>query len=137
MQQQNQSSVIFSQRTDALSTALKISLRDLAPKIGISQAMLFAYRNNKYPISEKAWRKLEAAEEAVAKHDDFEALAGGKLDPDAYLDRYLNRTVRGVYLGMIHDWREQAAKLRAQADSLSQMADSYEEKLKGQKDSRK
>lgn len=39
-----------------------VSLRDLAAEIGISQAMLFAYRSGKHEPSLKAWRKLEAAE---------------------------------------------------------------------------
>lgn len=64
MQQKNQSSDVFSERTDALAAALHVSIRDLAERIGISQAMLFAYRGGKYPISEKAWKKLEAAEAA-------------------------------------------------------------------------
>lgn len=65
VQHQNQSIANFSERTDALASALKISLRDLAERIGISQAMLFAYRTGKQPISLKAWRKLEAAESGL------------------------------------------------------------------------
>lgn len=65
MQQKNQSSDVFSERTDALAATLHVSIRELAERIGISQAMLFAYRGGKYPISEKAWKKLEAAEAAA------------------------------------------------------------------------
>lgn len=65
MQHQNKSSSIFLERTDALAAALNVSIRELAERIGISQAMLFAYRSGKNPISEKAWRKLEEAEEAA------------------------------------------------------------------------
>lgn len=65
MQQKNQSSNVFSERTDALAATLHVSIRELAERIGISQAMLFAYRGGKYPISEKAWKKLEAAEAAA------------------------------------------------------------------------
>lgn len=39
-------------------------MRDLAGKIGISQAMLFAYRTGKSEPTLKALRKLDAAERA-------------------------------------------------------------------------
>jgi hypothetical protein len=40
-------------------------LADLPLKIGVSPSMMHAYRSGKYPISPKAWRKLEAAERAA------------------------------------------------------------------------
>lgn len=40
-------------------------MRDLAGKIGISQAMLFAYRSGKSEPTLKAFKKLEAAELAA------------------------------------------------------------------------
>jgi transcriptional regulator with XRE-family HTH domain len=52
----------FSERTDELAHRLRCSLRDLAGKIGISQAMLFAYRSGKSEPTLKALRKLQAAE---------------------------------------------------------------------------
>ena len=52
----------FSERTDALARFRNCSLRDLAGFIGISQAMLFAYRSGKSEPSLKVWRKLERAE---------------------------------------------------------------------------
>lgn len=52
----------FSERTDRLAERLGVSLRELSAEIKISQAMLFAYRTGKRPISVKAWAKLEAAE---------------------------------------------------------------------------
>jgi hypothetical protein len=39
-----------------------ISLRSLAPRLGLSLASLFGYRSGKIPISAKAWSKLEQAE---------------------------------------------------------------------------
>lgn len=60
----------FSQRTEVLSERLGCLLRDLPPKIGISDRMFYGYRSGSYPISSKAWRKLSAAERAAG-------LAGG------------------------------------------------------------
>lgn len=47
--------------------AEKLGIRavDLPEVVGLSKAMLFAYRKGKYPISWRAWRKLEAAERAA------------------------------------------------------------------------
>lgn len=39
-----------------------VSLRQLAPILGISPASLFGYRAGKIPISEKSWAKLESLE---------------------------------------------------------------------------
>ena len=55
----------YSERTEALAGRLRANLSDLPGKIGISAAMFYAYRTGKYPISLKAWRKLEAAEKAA------------------------------------------------------------------------
>ena len=65
MQQQNRSSSHFSQRTEILSEQLGLLLRDLPVRIGISDRMFYGYRSGSYPISDKAWRKLEAAERAA------------------------------------------------------------------------
>lgn len=45
-----------------MADRLGIPVVELPEIIGVSKAMLFAYRKGKYPISWKAWRKLEAAE---------------------------------------------------------------------------
>ena len=55
----------FSERTDELSRQIGCTMRDLAGKIGISQAMLFAYRSGKSEPTLKVFRKLEAAERAA------------------------------------------------------------------------
>ena len=52
----------FSDRTDILAQRLGCTLRDLGAKIGMSTAMVFAYRSGKNEISRKAWLKLEKAE---------------------------------------------------------------------------
>jgi hypothetical protein len=76
----------FLERTDRLAQKLGISLRSLAPVMGISVASLFGYRNGSIPISTKAWRKLEQVErdsEAPALESPF-AL---KEDPVEYQAR--------------------------------------------------
>ena len=47
-----------------LAERLRVPLRELGPRIGLSTSILFAYRNGSQPISEKAWSKLERAEGA-------------------------------------------------------------------------
>lgn len=44
-----------------------VSLRSLAPLMGLSVASLFGYRSGSIPISRKAWSKLEQFEEAILK----------------------------------------------------------------------
>ena len=65
LQAQNQNIGEFSERTDRLAEKLSLPLRELGDRIGVSTAMLFAYRSGKNPISVKAWRKLEQAEREV------------------------------------------------------------------------
>lgn len=62
MQEQFCSFRIFSQRTDALASALGLNLNELPEKIGISQRSLYGYRSGKYPVTAKALRKLREAE---------------------------------------------------------------------------
>lgn len=62
MQENICSSLQFSQRTDALASALGCRLVDLAGKIGISERSLFGYRKGDYPVTAKALRKLQSAE---------------------------------------------------------------------------
>lgn len=64
-QEKNRSNREFSQRTDGLARRLGVPLNDLEGSTGISSRMLYAYRKDGYPITRKAWAKLEAAE-AVA-----------------------------------------------------------------------
>lgn len=65
MQEENQNFSEYFERTRALAEKLGIPVVELPDHIGVSKAMLFAYRKGKYPISWKAWRKLEAAELAA------------------------------------------------------------------------
>jgi hypothetical protein len=53
------------ERTDILAARLGISLRSLAPRIDLSVASLFGYRNGSIQISTKGWGKLEQAERAA------------------------------------------------------------------------
>lgn len=65
MQEKSEKKSEFSERTEFLAKKLRINLSDLPPKIGVSNSQYHAYRSGKQPISEKAWRKLEAAERAA------------------------------------------------------------------------
>lgn len=76
MQRKNHSIQTFSERTDLLSERLGVSLRDLAPIIGISQAMLFGYRTGKYSPSNKALGKLMALEAKVEPESSPENMRG-------------------------------------------------------------
>jgi len=58
----NQTIIPFSDRVEQLAAHLGIGVKETASRIGISPAMLFAYKSGKNPISGKAWRKLEEAE---------------------------------------------------------------------------
>jgi hypothetical protein len=65
MQEKLESSAVFLERTDRLAAALGVTVSELPPVISLSNGMLFAYRKGRYPISRKAWIKLEAAERAA------------------------------------------------------------------------
>lgn len=52
----------FARRSDQLAEELGIRVSDLPGKLGISEDMLMGYRTGRYPISSRAWRKLNAAE---------------------------------------------------------------------------
>ena len=62
MQENFRSASHFSQRTESLAVALGVHLKELPSRLGFSERMLFGYRSGKYPITGKAWRKLEQAE---------------------------------------------------------------------------
>jgi hypothetical protein len=81
----------FCERTDLLATFLRLNVSDLPAKIEVSTSMFHSYRSGKQPISDKAWRKLEAAEaragigqplgadaESSGKVKDSGAAMGGK-----------------------------------------------------------
>jgi hypothetical protein len=65
MQQHFRSYSHFSQRTEILANHLGLMLGDLPALIGVSARMFYGYRTGKYPLTDKAWRKLEAAEETA------------------------------------------------------------------------
>jgi hypothetical protein len=65
-----------------------ISLRALAPAVGLSVASLFGYRNGSIPVSRKAWSKLEHLEKTVAdsrKTDKSATYEGSLNDFSSYL----------------------------------------------------
>ncbi|MDR1282213.1 MAG: hypothetical protein LBK99_15540 [Opitutaceae bacterium] len=55
----------FSDRTDALAHHLGIRIAELTDRLNLSRDSLMGYRTGRYPISAKAWRKLESAEMAA------------------------------------------------------------------------
>jgi hypothetical protein len=77
MQQKNRSPSHFSQLTEDLAARLGRQLGDLPPIIGISPRMFYGYRSGKYPITEKAWRKLAAAEDFAELRDASSAAIKG------------------------------------------------------------
>lgn len=58
----------FSHKTDELSLFLGINLQELPELLGFSLRMLNGYRSGAYPITEKAWLKLEKAEKEAGIH---------------------------------------------------------------------
>lgn len=52
----------FVKRTDALAVREGLNLSEIHGLLGISKAMVFAYRSGKSPITQKVWLKLESAE---------------------------------------------------------------------------
>lgn len=64
-QAKSENSTLFSEKSEILARELGIGLDALPARIGISKDMFYAYRTGRYPISGKAWRKLEAAEIAA------------------------------------------------------------------------
>jgi SOS-response transcriptional repressor LexA len=57
------------ERTDSLAARMGVSLRQLAGKIGISNALLFACRKGKTPLTNKTWSKLEHLEKQQSKKE--------------------------------------------------------------------
>ena len=92
----------FSERTGELAHHLRCSLRDLAEKIGISQAMLFAYRSGKSDPTLKVLRKLESAERLAGIGAAAEAVVPVVVPPP----------------GRLGEIRAQLASLQAEISTL-------------------
>lgn len=107
MQDKSENYSEFSESTERLAQKLGKNLNDLPPLIGISPAMFYAYRNGKYRISEKAWRKLRAAEAAAG------------LAPPAVVHTSID-------LDSATSMSEVVARLRSQAKQLNDLADDLE-----------
>ncbi len=65
---------LFLKRSDELAYKLRLSLRELAPKLGLSAGSFFGYRTGRVALSAKAWRKLEEVERRVAVTKAADAL---------------------------------------------------------------
>jgi hypothetical protein len=127
----------FSDRTDALAAHLQIRIAELTDRLGLSRDSLMGYRTGRYTISEKAWRKLEAAEAAasikpvaVAPPEPFdqfdsigEVVAPAKSGAVVY-DRTLQHDLRFMANDLIQQsesLRKKAAQLLVTADRLDQV----------------
>jgi hypothetical protein len=93
-QEEIRTNAIFLERTDKLAARMGISLRALAPSIGLSVASLFGYRNGKIPISAKGWSKLEQLEMEVQKRADAAKIAQSKANPK-YSDEGFSKNMVG------------------------------------------
>jgi ribosome-binding protein aMBF1 (putative translation factor) len=82
MQQKSENYSEFSERTEVLASNLGINLSDLPAKIGVSNSMFHAYRSGKYPISEKAWSKLERCEQAAGINGEGTQSAQSSAKPE-------------------------------------------------------
>lgn len=70
LQEKNHTISNFCERTDILSAHLSLNLSELPGIMGISYAMLFAYRKGTNRITPKVWLKLEAAERKAGIRPD-------------------------------------------------------------------
>lgn len=86
IQEKNHTSSHFSHRTEILSEKLGLKMHDLSVVLGISKRMLFGYRSGVYPISSKAWRKLEDAEKMHLGINDDEKIRMTQTSYDDGLD---------------------------------------------------
>jgi hypothetical protein len=90
MQAENQTISDFIIRTDLLADRLGLILSEIPQKIGISKAMMYAYRAGNSRITNKVWLKLERAERAAGIHQDTvpaePAKAGSSASPKEFFD---------------------------------------------------
>jgi hypothetical protein len=71
LQEKSQTFSDFVRRTDALADQVGLNLSESWRLLGISRAMLHAYRSGKNRITPKVWLKLERAErDAGISYDD-------------------------------------------------------------------
>lgn len=71
----------FLERTDRLAVLKRVSLRGLAPLMGLSVASLFGYRNGSIKISNKAWGKLEECEASIRQDSSTESEPPAQDEP--------------------------------------------------------
>lgn len=128
MQAESESYSEFSERTEVLSRKLGARVSDLPAEIGVSASMFFAYRAGKYPISRKAWGKLEAAERAAAENNseaENEPFRGAGIARNAESERELEFKVRAkpkffsaARESRLVEMQAAVAELQSQAASL-------------------
>jgi hypothetical protein len=80
LQEEIQTISEFIRRTDALAHRLGLNLSEIEGFLGISKAMLYAYRSGKNRITQKAWLKLASAERDALR---AESEMGGNSESSA------------------------------------------------------
>jgi hypothetical protein len=83
MQEKSEKFLEYSERTEVLAKLLHLNLSELPEKMGLSSSMFHAYRSGKYPISPKAWRKVEAAERAAGIGSAAAAASGENAESES------------------------------------------------------
>ena len=118
LQEKNSENRIFLERTDKLAATLRISLRDLAPRIGLSVASLFGYRSGSLKISPKAWGKLEQAEKSeqaagIGEKKPGDVIRSGEVKEFPSGTENNLPVPQGAYATAkeVHDLRDQVARL--------------------------
>ncbi|WP_457795381.1 helix-turn-helix domain-containing protein [Horticoccus sp. 23ND18S-11] len=96
-----------------MAEKIGLPLRELGERIGISTAMLFAYRSGKNPISVKAWKKLEQAERAggLSPAPSFDATTDGDHQSGSASEPMLEREIRRVVEDVITAARGDVARM--------------------------
>ena len=103
---------------------LGVHLKELPTRLGFSERMLFGYRSGKYPITSKAWRKLEQAERAAGLFP-----VSAEVRPDwmhRKMDDQNDAEKAQELVMMAKDCRRQAAMFRKMAEDEERQAQECE-----------
>jgi hypothetical protein len=139
---ENRTSSQYSQRTEALAAKRGVLLGEIPEVLGVSARMFHGYRSGKYPISPKAWRKLEAAEAQMENSAPLRINPSwteqGKGEPADYArplreDRIADSHAAGLssgfdYRKMAEIMRDAAANTRAAIEEYRALVKSHEER---------
>lgn len=90
MQDQSQTFSDFLRRTDLLAERLGLNLSEIPDRLGISKAMLFAYRKGTNRITPKVWIKLGEAERKAgmgSRPVSYQAQSQGPAEAAVLMDK--------------------------------------------------